>query len=54
MTILVDVNLSGLWVPYLQQRGIHSVYWTEVGRMDAADAEIFGVCRGSSLCCDDA
>jgi predicted nuclease of predicted toxin-antitoxin system len=40
MTILVDVNLSPLWV--LQRNGITAIYWTDVGRMDAPDAEIMG------------
>lgn len=42
MTILVDVNLSPLWIPFFQQHGVLAIYWTDVGTMDmdAPDADI--------------
>lgn len=40
MTILIDVNLSPLWVPFFHTRGVAAIYWTDVGRMDAADSEL--------------
>jgi len=55
MTILIDVNLSPLWVPFFAQRGIEAVYWTEIGRMDAPDEEImrFAAAHGYVLMTHD-
>ena len=55
MTILVDVNLSPLWVPYFQRQGVLAIYWTDVGRMDAPDADIlmFAAAHGHVLMTHD-
>jgi predicted nuclease of predicted toxin-antitoxin system len=55
MTILVDVNLSPLWVPYFKQHGIRAIYWADVGPMDAPDAELmrFAVYHGHVLMTHD-
>ena len=40
MTILVDVNLSPLWVPFFQQQGVQAIDWADVGSVNAPDADI--------------
>jgi predicted nuclease of predicted toxin-antitoxin system len=40
MRILVDMNLSPLWIPFLQQHGFETVHWSSVGAASASDAEI--------------
>ena len=40
MRILVDMNLSPLWIPFLRQRGFDAVHWSDLGRASASDTEI--------------
>lgn len=40
MTILVDMNLSPMWVPFLAQHGIDAVHWSTIGKATAPDYEI--------------
>jgi predicted nuclease of predicted toxin-antitoxin system len=40
MTVLVDSNLTPLWVGYLQAAGIDAVHWWSVGKGDAPDEEL--------------
>jgi predicted nuclease of predicted toxin-antitoxin system len=40
MRIVVDMNLSPLWIPFLQQHGFEAIHWSSVGAASAADAEI--------------
>lgn len=35
--ILVDMNLSPLWVGFLADRGYESVHWSEIGKPSAPD-----------------
>jgi predicted nuclease of predicted toxin-antitoxin system len=37
MRLLVDMNLSPLWVEYLTQNGIEAVHWSKVGDPAAKD-----------------
>jgi len=37
---LVDMNLSPGWVPFLQERGVEAVHWSNTGAATATDAEI--------------
>ena len=41
MTILVDVSLSPLWIPFLVARGYEALHWSMVGSRAAPDTEIF-------------
>jgi predicted nuclease of predicted toxin-antitoxin system len=49
MKLLVDMNLSPAWIPYLAERGFEAVHWTEVGRGNAADQEIFDYAQAHGL-----
>ena len=40
MKILIDMNLSVLWVQTLLDEGIEAVHWSSVGESDAPDDEI--------------
>lgn len=40
MKILLDMNLSPLWVPVLTQAGFETVHWTKVGTPTAPDSEL--------------
>lgn len=41
MKILIDMNLSPLWVDWFKERNIKAVHWRDVGEMNAPDATIF-------------
>ncbi len=40
MKLLVDMNLSPDWVPFLAAEGIQAIHWSSVGKATAPDAEI--------------
>jgi predicted nuclease of predicted toxin-antitoxin system len=40
LAILVDMNLSPDWVPFLQQHGYAAVHWSTVGDVRALDPEV--------------
>ena len=40
MKLLIDMNLSPLWVRFFADRGIASTHWSAVGRPSATDSEI--------------
>src|SRR5690242_3430169 len=41
MKLLIDMNLSPLWVRFLAEHGIASVHWSEIGEASAPDDQIF-------------
>ncbi len=41
MKIIIDMNLSPLWVEFFQGYGIHSTHWSNIGNIKATDEEIF-------------
>lgn len=40
MKVLLDMNLSPDWVPFLKAAQIESVHWSTVGKSNAEDVEI--------------
>jgi predicted nuclease of predicted toxin-antitoxin system len=40
MRLLIDMNLSPLWVPLLAAAGMESVHWSHIGQPTATDREI--------------
>jgi len=38
--LLIDMNLSPEWRPYLEERGFEVVHWSAVGAHNAPDSEI--------------
>ena len=40
MKLLIDMNLSPLWVRFFAERGIASVHWSMLGSPSAPDSEI--------------
>jgi predicted nuclease of predicted toxin-antitoxin system len=49
MKILVDVNLTPLWVAFFAAAGFESVHWTGVGLPSASDAEIMDYAAAHSF-----
>ena len=40
MKLLLDMNLTPRWVPYLEAAGFEALHWSKVGRANAPDEEI--------------
>ena len=40
MKLLVDMNLSPLWVEFFVSYGFESIHWSDIGRPSAPDKEI--------------
>lgn len=40
MKLLVDMNLSPVWVSFLAEAGFEAVHWSDIGTAEAADAEL--------------
>jgi predicted nuclease of predicted toxin-antitoxin system len=40
MKLLVDMNFSPAWIPYLAEQGFEAVHWSAVGAADALDETI--------------
>ena len=40
MKLLIDMNLSPLWVKFLAEAGFDSIHWSRVGEAFAQDTEI--------------
>jgi predicted nuclease of predicted toxin-antitoxin system len=49
MKILIDMNLSPLWVRFFADRDIESIHWGEVGDHSASDHQIFRYARENNL-----
>ena len=45
MKVLVDMNLSPLWVPILERNGFPTVHWSAVGEGNALDSVVLGWAR---------
>jgi predicted nuclease of predicted toxin-antitoxin system len=40
MRLLIDMNLSPLWVEYFKQAGLEAVRWSGIGSPKATDADM--------------
>jgi predicted nuclease of predicted toxin-antitoxin system len=49
MKILVDMNLTPLWVPFLTEEGIEAVHWSSIGSPDDPDTEIFTYAKNNNF-----
>lgn len=47
--LLLDMNLSPEWVPFLSGAGHIAVHWSSVGRANAPDTEIMSWARSSEF-----
>jgi predicted nuclease of predicted toxin-antitoxin system len=41
MKILIDMNLSPLWVNWFEKRNIKAIHWQDIGEVDAPDTVLF-------------
>ena len=49
MKILLDMNLSPLWVPFLEAEGYEVKHWSEIGAITAPDIEIMEWARSNDF-----
>jgi predicted nuclease of predicted toxin-antitoxin system len=49
MKILVDMNLSPLWIPFLATHDFAAVHWSAIGDPAAEDSEILGYAAANSF-----
>ncbi|MBK7584632.1 MAG: DUF5615 family PIN-like protein [Myxococcales bacterium] len=49
MKLLVDMNLSPLWVAFLAAHGVDAVHWSSVGAPNAPDVQIMTHARDHGL-----
>ena len=49
MKLLIDMNLSPLWVAFLAAHGVDAVHWSSVGVPSAPDVEIMAHARDHGL-----
>jgi|SRR5579859_1272517 len=40
MKVLIDMNLSPLWVPFLEKNGIEAAHWSTISKPSAPDSQI--------------
>lgn len=40
MKLVIDMNLSPEWVPFLQEHDFQAIHWSSIGAANAEDAEI--------------
>jgi predicted nuclease of predicted toxin-antitoxin system len=45
MKILIDMNLSPMWVGFLTESGIEAAHWSFIGSPDAPDSEIIAYAK---------
>lgn len=45
MKVLLDMNLSPLWVGFLAESGLEAVHWSQLGPVTAPDAEIMAFAK---------
>jgi predicted nuclease of predicted toxin-antitoxin system len=49
MKFLIDMNLSPLWVRFLDEKGFDSVHWSNVGQPSAPDTEIMDYAAANQM-----
>ena len=49
MKILVDVNLTPHWCPFLASAGFETIHWSQVGDPGAPDVEIMDFARAGGF-----
>ncbi len=40
MKIVLDINLSSTWIPFLEAEGYEATHWSKIGAITAPDTEI--------------
>ena len=55
MKLLVDMNLSPRWIPFLRDAGWEAIHWSTVGKAGAGDSEImmFAAANGYAVLTND-
>jgi predicted nuclease of predicted toxin-antitoxin system len=50
MKILIDMNMTHLWVQFLLGHGFEAVHWSMIGSPSAPDTEIFDYAAANGCC----
>lgn len=45
MRILIDMNLSPMWVDFFEKENFEAVHWSQIGKATAPDTEIFSYAK---------
>jgi len=48
MKLLIDMNPSPRWVGVFEDAGFEALHWSDVGPLDAPDAEIMSFARNAT------
>ena len=49
MKLLIDMNLSPLWVEFLADSGVDSIHWSDIGQPAAPDTQIMDYASANGL-----
>jgi len=49
MKLLIDMNLSPVWVQFLADSGFESVHWSSIGRPSAPDTQIMDYASANGM-----
>lgn len=49
MKLLIDMNLSPLWISFLSESGFESIHWSGIGAPSAPDTEIMDYASANGL-----
>ena len=49
MKLLIDMNLSPLWVQFLADSGFESIHWSKIGEPSAPDNQIMAYASANEL-----
>jgi len=48
MQILIDMNLSPLWVDFFKKQNLSAVHWKDIGKANAPDIELIAWARANN------
>ena len=49
MRLLIDMNLSPLWVPFFAGSGFDSIHWSDIGPPSAPDTQILDYANSNGM-----
>jgi predicted nuclease of predicted toxin-antitoxin system len=49
MRLLIDMNLTPLWVPFFAEQGFESIHWSSIGEPSAPDTHIMDYASANGM-----
>ena len=49
MRLLIDMNLTPLWVPFFAEQGFESIHWSSIGEPSAPDTHIMDYASANAM-----